>query len=277
MPTTTKGFRYPAGTDLISQGDDAIHNLASDVDGFAGWIPAGGASGAVLAKSSASDYALAWTPPHYVPAGGAAGQVLAKSAAADYALAWATPAAGGAGGYPPRGTTLPGAPADGDEYVYTADAAAGVEWHLKYRAGSASAYKWEFVGGSPLGAAVLTDEAITSSGAWVDTATVGPTLTLPLAGDYLLDAAALMWSPATGMAWLGVAVKIGAAATSSDEGGGSDMPQTAATLPFSIGRRGMLRPALAAATVLKLQAWAATRTDTRWRQRSLAVFPVRVG
>lgn len=97
MPTTAKGFRTPAGTDPLSQGDDAIRNLAADVDGFAGWVPAGGAAGAVLAKTSAADYAKAWTAPHYVPAGGAAAQVLAKASSTDYDLAWVTPAAGGSG------------------------------------------------------------------------------------------------------------------------------------------------------------------------------------
>lgn len=98
MPITAKGFRYPAGTDPLSQGDDAIHNLASDVDAFPGWAPVGGAAGAVLAKTAAADYAVAWTPPHYVPAGGASGQVLGKLSAADYDAAWLTPSGGSGGG-----------------------------------------------------------------------------------------------------------------------------------------------------------------------------------
>lgn len=32
MGTTEKGFRWPAGTDKVVDGDDAIHNLATDVD-----------------------------------------------------------------------------------------------------------------------------------------------------------------------------------------------------------------------------------------------------
>lgn len=99
MPTTPKfAFPYPAGTDPVSKGAQNIQDLAAAVDGGVAWVPAGGASGAVLAKIGSGDYAAGWTTPHYVPAGGAAGQVLAKADASDYSLAWQTPAAGGAGG-----------------------------------------------------------------------------------------------------------------------------------------------------------------------------------
>lgn len=47
-------------------------------------------------------------------------------------------------------STLPASPYDGQEVFYLADAAAGVVWHLCYRAASPSAYKWEFVGGASL-------------------------------------------------------------------------------------------------------------------------------
>src|SRR5205823_156654 len=63
-------------------------------------------------------------------------------------------------------------------------AAKGVAWHLRYRAGSTSAYKWEFVGGPDL---------FTEGGGSIKTAaseaapvklTGGPTLVFPLNGDY---------------------------------------------------------------------------------------------
>ena len=83
----------------------------------------------------------------------------------------------------PRVTSLPSPQYDGQEIVYVADAANGVLWRLRYNAGSASAYKWEFVGGSALrqyvaaatGAIGVTGYAVMGG---------GPVLTLPLSGDY---------------------------------------------------------------------------------------------
>lgn len=80
-------------------------------------------------------------------------------------------------------TSLPGSPTDGQMCVFQADATNGVYWMLRYRSGSASAYKWEFVGGPPLFSEVTTAEtrANTAYGALT---TAGPAITLPLAGDY---------------------------------------------------------------------------------------------
>jgi hypothetical protein len=50
----------------------------------------------------------------------------------------------------PYVTSLPASPSDGQEVFYAADATNNVIWNLRYRSGSASTYKWEFVGGDPL-------------------------------------------------------------------------------------------------------------------------------
>lgn len=82
----------------------------------------------------------------------------------------------------PLVTSLPASPVDGQE-VYYDTGSNGVVWHLRYRAGSASAYKWEFVGGG-----ALYDEIAASGSrantAYGDVTQVGPAVTLPLAGDY---------------------------------------------------------------------------------------------
>jgi hypothetical protein len=84
----------------------------------------------------------------------------------------------------PLHTSLPASPPDGQEIRYLADSANGIIWHLRYRAASPSAYKWEWVGGSWLRAEVLTSES-GPAGALTDLATVGPTVTAPLAGEYV--------------------------------------------------------------------------------------------
>lgn len=80
-------------------------------------------------------------------------------------------------------TALPATPQDGMEIYYAADATNGVIWHLRYNGLSASAYKWEYVGGPPLFAEVETREALNST-TYAALTTAGPALTLPLAGDY---------------------------------------------------------------------------------------------
>lgn len=79
--------------------------------------------------------------------------------------------------------TAPAAPSDGDLWDFVADATNGVIWTFRYRAASASAYKWEYVGGNPLRVNVDTAES-TASAVLVDLTTVGPTVTIPLSGEY---------------------------------------------------------------------------------------------
>lgn len=84
-------------------------------------------------------------------------------------------------------SALPGSPADGQQVFYqdAAMATAGVVWNLRYRAGGGT-YKWEFVGGNGLSAYVQASQT-TASTTYTDLGTVGPSLTVPLAGDYTVD------------------------------------------------------------------------------------------
>lgn len=97
----------------------------------------------------------------------------------------------------PLVSALPGAPVDGQEVYYLADATNGVIWHLRYNAASASAYKWEFVGGSPLRADVATEQTHPSPGAFVELTTT-QRITAPLTGEYLLSLACYGYAPSAG-------------------------------------------------------------------------------
>jgi hypothetical protein len=85
--------------------------------------------------------------------------------------------------HPSVGTTLPSAPYDGQEYFYVADAAAGVVWHLRYRAASPNPEKWERVGGPPLYGSIQPQSAITNVN-YETSGVVGPDLPTPLSGVY---------------------------------------------------------------------------------------------
>lgn len=83
-----------------------------------------------------------------------------------------------------KGTELPADPKDGQTYTYIADSSAGIAWRFQYNESSGSAYKWEFVGGAPFVNEKATEESTTAT-SYVSLS--GPGVTLPLAGDYLVQ------------------------------------------------------------------------------------------
>ena len=88
----------------------------------------------------------------------------------------------------PLVTSLPSNAIDGQEVRYLADNTNGIIWNFRYRAGSSSAYKWEFIGGAPLVTQVDTDEGIVAgTTTYTALATAGPSITLALAGDYVIS------------------------------------------------------------------------------------------
>ena len=121
--------------------------------------------------------------------------VSAKGAASGYASLDATtkvpvaqlpPAA-----VPGYATTLPGSPVDGQETIFVDSLTNPIyQWRFRYNAGSSSAYKWEFVGGSAW--TMGHGAAHTASGAW----TFFGTGTIPRAGEYVLESEVtdLLWS-----------------------------------------------------------------------------------
>lgn len=127
-------------------------------------------------------------------------------------------AIGGLGGSQAALTTLPAASAalEGREVTYLADAANGVIWTFKCRhAGNASGYKWEFKGGSPLASEVTPNENVTST-SYANLGTVGPSITLPLPGDYLVEIGAALTTTANGhIAYMSYAIG-GTAASDAD-------------------------------------------------------------
>ena len=78
-------------------------------------------------------------------------------------------------------TSLPGSPVDGQEVILTDSLTAPTyRWRLQYES---STSKWWFLGGTPLIVEVATNEG-TSSGTYTALATAGPSIALPVAGDY---------------------------------------------------------------------------------------------
>lgn len=169
-------------------------------------------------------------------------------------------------------TALPSSPVDGQEVYYAADATNGVIWHLRYRSGSSSSYKWEFVGGSPLHAltAAESSRANTSYGLLADA--VSTSVTLPLAGDYDITIGARSYITANAGAAL--SFKIGT--TEAVDADGLDIYQLSAgtgTIPQHMTVR---RKTGLSAVTLELRYKAAAGTIYALN-RFIRATPVRVG
>lgn len=171
-------------------------------------------------------------------------------------------------------TSLPGSPYDGQVIVYQADATNGIYWLLRYRSGSASSYKWEFIGGPPLFAEVTTDEG-TASATYVALATAGPSITVPLAGDYGVEIGSTGYSTTAACNNLHSYDIGGTGAVDAD----ATQLQQPTTLGSTIGSVSRLRrkTGLAASTALVSKYRRATAGTAQFSNRWMRVTPVRVG
>lgn len=171
-------------------------------------------------------------------------------------------------------SSLPGSPYDGQVVSYLADATNGTVWRLKYRAGSASAYKWEFVGGSALVAEIATSEG-TASTTYTALATAGPSVTVPLAGDYDVEISALGSSSGTDNEPIMMSFDTGA--TAAIDGDAASTGSFVATYVAQLGRtRRKTGVAAASAITAKYRSNKSPQTVT-FKNRRLSVRPIRVG
>jgi hypothetical protein len=154
-------------------------------------------------------------------------------------------------------------------------AASGVAWHLRYREASASAHKWEFVGGPALYSEIVTTE-IGESTVFAELATAGPSLTVPVAGDYDITIGAYIFTASTGVEGK-MSYKIGAATASETD----EIQQYAGGATVSIanpaGNLQRTRRKTGLAAVELLAQYKATAGKINFGQRWMSITPVRVG
>jgi hypothetical protein len=181
--------------------------------------------------------------------------------------------------HPPKVTELPIKPPDGYEVYFEYDTAGAyggpVIWHLRYD-GSGRTYPWLAVGAQvPLFAEVV-DEHSTASGAYADLGTsIGPEVSVPLAGVYDVEIGAISWSDTGGKAFI-MSYTIGSTGASDDDGLICQEP-TQATVILRPSMRAR-RKTLPANTLLRAKYRAVSGDHTAtWRHRWMRVTPVRVG
>lgn len=168
----------------------------------------------------------------------------------------------------PAVTSLPSNPRDGQDCFYKTST--GEVWHLRY---NASVSKWDFVGGTPLVSEIDNDEVRAVAAAYAALGTAGPSITVPLAGDYWVDFGANIY---TNVAF--------SANMSFDVGGTGAVDADCITLgtpsagnftQASVSRR-RRKTTLAASTALVAKYKAGTNpANFRWRWMN--VTPIRVG
>lgn len=106
--------------------------------------------------------------------------------------AWETMSGAAAAVAIPVVTTLPVSPVDGTEVFYKVSE--DCFWRLRYNAAATAPYRWLFLGGVPLSSEVVTSASeTTASTSFAALTTPGPTLALPLAGDYDIETSMLCW------------------------------------------------------------------------------------
>lgn len=167
---------------------------------------------------------------------------------------------------------LPLNPQDGDEVRYLADATNGVIWLLRYRSSAPSIYRWEFVGGSVLYSEVTTEQN-TSSTSYAALSTAGPSVTLPLPGDYDVDTGCRGHAN-TNAAYVSMSYDIGSTAASDNDWVVANEPTGSNTSPKTQMRRRRKTGLTAVTLTAKYKTSAGMAAfSNRW----MSVIPVRVG
>lgn len=178
----------------------------------------------------------------------------------------------------PRVAALPSSPVNGQEICFVADAANGIIWRLRYNAGSASAYKWECIGGSFLSSNVAGASNTLGGGGSYSTQLVDGTgivnLQLPLSGDYWVDSTCVASAPdgsvrncSAGVMRSGDASPAVAGFCGTSAGGGW----------ANLSAFGRLNNCLAGPTGKLFMAYQYTAVVVAYSSRQFHVRPIRVG
>lgn len=170
-------------------------------------------------------------------------------------------------------TSLPANPYDGQEVYYGADPTNGVIWHLRYRSAASGSYKWEYIGGPPMTAEVLTLESTTST-TFTTLSTAGPTITTPLAGDYVVTIGATANNNSSNAGAL-MSYAIGGTSASTDDA--IETYNNSAASDTGCYFRTRRKTGLAASTALAARYAANVGGNASFWRRSMSITPIRVG
>jgi len=167
-------------------------------------------------------------------------------------------------------TSLPSSPYNGQIVYYQADATNGIIWQLRYNSSSASAYKWEFIGGSPLTQYVEAGQAWTGTGNFAGSTPV--IITPALSGDYVVDFSAGMgWGSNGNLQVVSLFVLFNGGSSMNADGQGISQNLNGMT----ITKQGVRTGHVGGTTI---QLWGSSNwSGASFNRRYLAIRPIRVG
>ena len=169
----------------------------------------------------------------------------------------------------PPVSTLPTAPVDGEVAIYSHSQG---KWALKYQ--DSDAY-WYFVGGAPLFAVIDTLQGTAATHTTYQAlTTAGPSITVPLAGDYIIEIASFqLHSVADTSQFHSYSLNDGGTAASDTWAATSNAPNTSYYSSASSQRK---HTGLTAATAIASMYRSAAANQASFNSRSMSVLPVRV-
>lgn len=170
---------------------------------------------------------------------------------------------------PQRVTALPVTPYDGQEIYFVVDGAKDIIWHLVY---SVTTLKWAFLGGAPLTSVIDAVQTLNLTANYTDLGTVGPDVTVPVAGTYLVEFGYTGRHSVAGQTIRASFSRGGTAAVDADD---TDYDAQGASLFIPVSRS---RPdvALIAGAVVRMKYKTSSNTAT-YANRWLKVTPQRIG
>jgi len=176
---------------------------------------------------------------------------------------------------PPLVTALPGSPADGQEVILCDDVSNPTyQWRLRYVANKTS-NKWLFIGGAPIFSLVST-VGTTGSSAYVALASAGPSITVPVAGDYFVRIGCDC-DPAGATTIAMMSYDIGATGASDADTAMKGIGSTAGSAGWTTVASERKKTGLAASTALVAKYRTTSAVVVSFQNRWMSVQPVAVG
>lgn len=170
---------------------------------------------------------------------------------------------------PPIVTQLPTQATVGDQVIYAADATNGVYWHLSYD--GIGTYPWKFIGGADLYSIVTTGES-RSVASYAALATAGPSITLPLPGDYMVGIGCGVATASASQVGSAMSFTVGATAASDTDAVWAQV--VAPGFNVSVSKR--VKKSGLSAVALVAQYKASSAVSVTWADRHMSVTPIRV-
>lgn len=167
-----------------------------------------------------------------------------------------------------RVTSLPLAPSVGDLCRYVADKTNGIIWSLEYD--GEGSFPWKVIGARYLWAEITTTEG-TASTSYANLATVGPSITLPLKGDYDIEIGHRLFS---GPAATDIFMSYAIGATAAVDADAVNQFGNGQNSNFMRPRR---KTALTAGAAIVAKYKTGAAGEAKWSNRWMRITPVRVG